>query len=46
MTHFLQQAHTYSNKAGKMAQRVRTLTALPKVLGLNPSNHMVVHNYL
>jgi hypothetical protein len=32
------------NRAGKMAQWVRTLTALPKVLNSNPSNHMVAHN--
>jgi hypothetical protein len=34
--------------AGKMAQRLRlrALTALPKVLGSNPSNHMVAHNHL
>jgi hypothetical protein len=31
--------------AGEMAQWVRALTALPKVLSSNPSNHMVVHNH-
>jgi hypothetical protein len=31
--------------ACKMAQRVRVLTALPKVLNSNPSNHMVAHNH-
>ena len=31
--------------AGEMAQRLRTLTALPKVLSSNPSNHMVAHNH-
>ena len=31
---------------GEMAQRVRTLTALPKVLSSNPSNHRVAHNHL
>jgi hypothetical protein len=31
--------------AGKMAQRVRALTALPKVLSSNPSSHMVAHNH-
>jgi hypothetical protein len=31
--------------AGEMAQRVRALTALPKILRLNPSNHMVTHNH-
>ena len=33
-------------RAGEMAQRVRALTALPKVLSSNPSNHMVAHNHL
>jgi hypothetical protein len=28
-----------------MAQQVRVLTALPKVLSSNPSNHMVAHNH-
>jgi hypothetical protein len=28
----------------EMAQRVRAMTALPKVLSSNPSNHMVAHN--
>jgi hypothetical protein len=32
--------------AGEMAQRVRALTAVPKVLSSNPSNHMVAHNHL
>ena len=32
--------------AGEMAQRVRTLTTLPKVLSSSPSNHMVAHNRL
>jgi hypothetical protein len=31
--------------AGDMAQRIRALTALPKVLSSNPSNHMVTHNH-
>jgi hypothetical protein len=31
--------------AGKMAQWVRALTALLKVLSSNPSNHMVAHNH-
>jgi hypothetical protein len=38
----------YQNRdlgAGEMAQWVRTLTALPKVLSSNPSNHMVAHNH-
>jgi hypothetical protein len=32
--------------AGKMAQQLRALTALPEVLSSNPSNHMVTHNHL
>jgi hypothetical protein len=32
-------------RAGEMAQRLRALTALPKVLSSNPSNHMVAHNH-
>jgi hypothetical protein len=32
-------------QAGEMAQRVRALTVLPKVLSSNPSNHMVAHNH-
>jgi hypothetical protein len=35
-----------STGAGEMAQRLRALTALPKVLSSNPSNHMVAHNHL
>ena len=35
-----------SNGAGEMAQRVRTLTALPKVLSSNPRKHMMAHNHL
>jgi hypothetical protein len=31
--------------AGEMAQRVRALTALPKVLSSNYSNHIVAHNH-
>ena len=31
--------------AGEMAQWLRALTALPKVLSSNPSNHMVAHNH-
>jgi hypothetical protein len=34
------------NWAGKMAQWVRALAALPEVLSTNPSNHMVAHNHL
>jgi hypothetical protein len=33
------------DRAGEMAQRLRALTALPKVLNSNPSNHMVAHYY-
>jgi hypothetical protein len=32
-----------SRGAEEMAQWVRALTALPKVLSSNPSNHMVAH---
>jgi hypothetical protein len=31
--------------AGEMAQWVRALTTLPKVLSSNPTNHMVAHNH-
>jgi hypothetical protein len=31
--------------AGEMAQWLRALTALLKVLSSNPSNHMVAHNH-
>jgi hypothetical protein len=31
--------------AGEMAQRLRALTALLKVLSSNPSNHMMAHNH-
>jgi hypothetical protein len=34
------------SRAGEMAQQLRALTALPKVLSSNPSNHMVAHNHL
>jgi hypothetical protein len=34
-----------SFRAGEMAQWLRALIALPKVLSSNPSNHMVVHNH-
>jgi hypothetical protein len=33
-------------KVGEMAQQLRALTALLKVLNSNPSNHMVAHNHL
>jgi hypothetical protein len=32
-------------RAGEMAQRVKALTALLKVMSSNPSNHMVAHNH-
>jgi hypothetical protein len=32
--------------AGEMAQQLRALTALPKVLSSISSNHMVAHNHL
>ena len=32
--------------AGEMTQWLRALTALPKDLSSNPSNHMVAHSYL
>jgi hypothetical protein len=35
-----------SLRAREMVQRLRALTALPKVLSSNPSNHMVAHNHL
>jgi hypothetical protein len=49
----LQQTYTALNsyikkcrkRAGKMAQWLRALTALPKVLSSNPSNRMVAHNH-
>jgi hypothetical protein len=36
---------TLERGAGEMAQQVRALTALPKVLSSTPSNHMVAHNH-
>jgi hypothetical protein len=33
-------------RAEEMAQRLRAMAALPKVLSSNPSNHMVAHNHL
>jgi hypothetical protein len=32
-------------RAGEMAHWLRALTALPKVLSSNPSNHMMAHNH-
>jgi hypothetical protein len=37
---------TLTKQAGEVAQRLRALTALPKVLSSNPSDHMVAHNHL
>ena len=34
-----------NSRAGEMAQWLRALTALPKVLSSNLSNHMVAHNH-
>jgi hypothetical protein len=33
-------------EVGEMAQQLRALTALAKVLSSIPSNHMVAHNHL
>jgi hypothetical protein len=33
-------------RAGEMAERLRTFTALPEVLSSIPSNHVVAHNHL
>jgi hypothetical protein len=32
------------NRAGEMAQWLRTLTALPKVMSSIPSNHIITNN--
>ena len=32
-------------RAGEMAQQLRALTSLSKVLSSNPSNHMVAYNH-
>jgi hypothetical protein len=34
------------NRAREMAQRLRSLTALPEVLSSIPSSHLVAHNHL
>jgi hypothetical protein len=34
-----------NNRAREMAQWIRAVSALPKVLSSNPSNHMVAHNH-
>jgi hypothetical protein len=44
--HFLNQEKHSQGLRDEMAQRLRALTALPKVLSSNPSNHMVDHNHL
>jgi hypothetical protein len=36
----------YKHRAVEMAQQVRALTALQKVMSSNPRNHIVPHNYL
>lgn len=36
---------SWKNWVGKMAQRVRALTALPNVLSSIPGNYMVAHNH-
>ena len=36
---------TVGRGTGEMAQQVRGLTALPKVMSSKPSNHMVAHNH-
>jgi hypothetical protein len=46
MNYFSRDHEKYWNGAREMAQRLRALTALPKVLSSNPSNHMVAHNHL
>jgi hypothetical protein len=33
------------HRPGEMAQQIRALSALPKVLSSNPSHHMVAHNH-
>jgi hypothetical protein len=40
------QHHPKKGGPGEMAQRIRTLTALPEVLSSIPSNHMMAHNHL
>jgi hypothetical protein len=40
-----QKTKTTALGAGEMAHRLTALTALPKVLSSNPSNHMVAHNH-
>jgi hypothetical protein len=34
------------SRAGEVAQQLRALTALLKVLSSNPSNHIVAHHHL
>jgi hypothetical protein len=41
-----QEDHKCEARAGEMAQRLKALTALLKVLSSIPSNHMVAHNHL
>jgi hypothetical protein len=41
----VQAIKTRRQGGGEMVQRVRALTAHPKVLSSNPNNHMVAHNH-
>ena len=40
------QLKNWMQGAGEMAQWLRALSALPKVLSSIPGNHMVAHNHL
>jgi DNA repair protein RadC len=42
---FTQTWKNYFGRAGEMAQHVRAVTVLLKVLSSNSSNHMVAHNH-
>jgi hypothetical protein len=44
-TYFCDLVKILQRGAGEMAQRVRALTALPKVMSSNPNSHMVDHNH-
>ena len=37
---------TFKKMAGRMAEQLRALAALPEVLSSIPSMHMVAHNHL
>ena len=43
---FTQTMKNYFGRAGEMAQHVRAVTVLLKVLSSNSSNHMMAHNHL